>query len=276
MADNDLAALIAAGPGGSPSASDNEPNPVGVPKGYQFIPPPSYGIQSVQEGMPGRGMHGPTQTPIYGVSQGAPVAPKYFQGYEFTPTGWGPEKIAQLQGQLMEAGLIHKAFRLGVWDPVSRSAFVELLTEANAAGTTWEQAVSARAQGIALDKNGRPTGTGSGGGRGGGGVGRAPLQVRLTDDSDLAKIANAVASSSVLGRALSEQETQKFIEAFHGMQRDEQQAAYAGVGTVESAPSPQAAAEDFARNSHPVEAGAHDIAGTFDNFLKIIGGNPHG
>lgn len=267
--DDDLMRLIQDGPGGG--SEDDEPRPIGVPKGYQFIPPPSYGILSVQEGMPGKGMHGPTQTPIYGVSQGNPVAAQYFKGYEFTPAGWGPEKIAGLQGRLMQAGLINKGFRLGVWDPVSRSAFIELLTEANAAGVTWEQAADARMKGIQLDKNGRPVGGGGGGGGGGRGMGRAPLQVRLTDDSDLIKIVNAVASSSVLGRALSDEESRKFVEAFHGMERSEQQAAYGGAGTVYAAPSPQAAAEDFARESAPVEAGAHDIAGTFSNFLNIIG-----
>jgi hypothetical protein len=41
---------------------------------------------------------------------------------------------------------------------------------------------------------------------------------------------------------------------------------------VDSAPSESVAAEDYIRNANPGEAGANDVANTFNQFLKIISG----
>lgn len=47
----------------------------------------------------------------------------------------------------------------------------------------------------------------------------------------------------------------------------------AGGGTVAVAqPSPEAQAEDILRRNNPEEAGAHDVAAVFDNFLRLLRG----
>lgn len=44
---------------------------------------------------------------------------------------------------------------------------------------------------------------------------------------------------------------------------------------TESAPNVGVAAANYARNTNPQEAGAHDIAGAFDTFLSLIGAGGH-
>lgn len=107
------------------------------------------------------------------------------------------------------------------------------------------------------------------------GSGRAPLVVELSNPEDLKYYAQKTAVGT-LGRALRPDELERFVSSFHGSQRAAQTQAYGqagGVGgSVVSAPNPTTAAESFARQAAPVEAGAHDYVRVFDAFSKMLGG----
>lgn len=101
-----------------------------------------------------------------------------------------------------------------------------------------------------------------GGGRGGGG-GVGPKLV-LSNPDDLKTIFGKV-SQQVLGRAVDDDALNHFVDVYHGAEKT-------AFGGTEQAPSPDVAAEKELRQSNPEEAGAHDIANQFNNFLQIING----
>lgn len=100
--------------------------------------------------------------------------------------------------------------------------------------------------------------------RAGGGGGNI---VNLADPAGLAQGLNAVAQD-VLGRKATPDEQRMYVAAFHAMQSGAQSAT---GGTVVT-PDAQGQAEQMLRQQAPVEAQSHDMARTFDSFLKIIGG----
>jgi hypothetical protein len=91
---------------------------------------------------------------------------------------------------------------------------------------------------------------------GGGGGGRT---IVLSDSAGLAQGLDSVAQN-VLGRKANADEQRMFIALIHGMEGGGQN------------PDPGARAEAMLREQAPVEAGAHDVARVFDDFLGIIGG----
>lgn len=74
--------------------------------------------------------------------------PKYFDTDVFAPASLAPERIAQLQRRMVDAGLIPKnaRYRNGVWDDVSREAYRGLLETANVYGVDEARALNIYAQ----------------------------------------------------------------------------------------------------------------------------------
>jgi hypothetical protein len=122
---------------------------------------------------------------------------------------------------------------------------------------------------------------GIGGGGPGTGGGRAPLVTELANPEDLKYYAQKTAVST-LGRSLRPDELSRFVASFHNAQSVAQSAAYTAGGaggpggSVVGAPSPTTAAESFARQAAPVEAGAHDTVKVFDVVSKLLGGRRGG
>lgn len=120
-------AIVAAGP---PSATDTIEQPIGVPIGYAARP----------EYVPG-------VTPPFALDAQQPA--RYFEGADWQPAAWSPEKVASLQREMEAAGLIPAGtqYRLGVWDDTSRAAYRDLLGYANATGLIVPQALRRYAMG---------------------------------------------------------------------------------------------------------------------------------
>ena len=118
---------------------------------------------------------------------------------------------------------------------------------------------------------------GKGGRRGGSGDGdgsqkRAPLTIGLTSPDDLRAVAQKTATGTI-GRALTDSELAQFVASFHQAQASSQTASYnADVtgGTVTDVTDPGVAAENFARQQAPVEAGGSDFLRTFTAFRNIL------
>src|SRR5688500_10350132 len=83
-----------------------------------------------------------SQHPLAGVQ----VPPRYFDGDDWAPASLPGPRIAELQRQMVAAGLIPRgtSYRNGYWDDVSRGAYRQLLAEANASGLSAQQQVKAR------------------------------------------------------------------------------------------------------------------------------------
>jgi len=112
---------------------------IGVPGGYGYLPRQNRG---------GFNVFGALGVPTFGDQSGsvngAPVAPKYQTGDEFTVASMPPEQLARLQQQLASAGLIgsNTKIRVGIADDATVAAFKSLLGFANVNGLDWHSALS--------------------------------------------------------------------------------------------------------------------------------------
>lgn len=136
--------------GGPPSSrggesTSGERGPLGVPDNYRVDVPAMGGPTDIN----GNPLYG-RERETYGVgnentrSQG----PRYMEGDEWRPGGWGPERIADLQRMLTIAGLLNpkESITLGALDATTRNAYRALLEQANALGMDWQTAVAHLAQ----------------------------------------------------------------------------------------------------------------------------------
>jgi hypothetical protein len=120
---------------------------------------------------------------------------------------------------------------------------------------------------------GRRAGLGPDGGAGD--TTRAPLTVDLTSPEDLRAIAQRAAVSA-LGRALRDDELNRFVTSFQGRERQAQTQGYnisdpnGAGGTAVSPPDPSVAAQQFAQGVAPVESGAHAFVKTYRAFSSIL------
>lgn len=107
------------------AGAESELQPIGVPAGYSAErPAPAPYARDMTQQVPAR----------------------YFDGDDWAPASLPGPRIAELQRQMVAAGLIPRgaSYRNGVWDDVSRSAYRQLLGEANGSGLSAEQQVKVR------------------------------------------------------------------------------------------------------------------------------------
>ncbi|MGH8940210.1 MAG: hypothetical protein ACRDV2_12805, partial [Actinomycetes bacterium] len=69
------------------------------------------------------------------------VGPGYEVGYELRPAGMSVEQRGRLQRDLVRAGVLAEQFTFGMWDAASQAAYRDLLSFANQAGVTEQQAM---------------------------------------------------------------------------------------------------------------------------------------
>lgn len=101
---------------------------------------------------------------------------------------------------------------------------------------------------------------------------RDPLVIAVTDPADIRQGVEAVARKA-LGRKLSDEEREKFVGLYQGIQAQTQRAAYAAQetgGTVTAAPNLSAFLAEKIRKEYGVEAGAHSLAETGNDFLDLL------
>lgn len=123
-------------------------------------------------------------------------------------------------------------------------------------------------QQVAMEAVGK-AGTGKGGPK----SQRAPLVLQIPNPDDLGAVATEAARAT-LGRKATDEEVAAFVSDFQGRVTNFQRQEYAADergGSVVAPPSAQTAAETFARERNPVEAGSHDLADVYGRFLGILG-----
>lgn len=252
------------------------PQPIGVPQ-YTYDSQGNVVPWAAQ--IPHTGYEGAGGFKGLGLSQyeyNTQQAPRYFDGDEWIPAAWSPEKIADLQRSLIAAGLIDlsSTVRIGVYDDVTRSAFGGLLATSNGSGLSWTTALASVAAVTA---------------KAGGAPGEASLPVKLSNPDDLKAIFRKVAIDT-LGQGYTDDQLNGLVAAYQSQERAAQTSAYeqpfaaaasAKVGdvvgggatpggTTTGIVSPTTFAETQIREQNPALAGAHDILGGVDQFMSII------
>jgi hypothetical protein len=207
------------------------------------------------------------------------IPPRYFEGDQFAPATLGIDDMIQLQQGMQAAGLYTGAFHLGVWDTNDVNAYERLLTMANASG---QDSKSALQQAITSAKVNTTT--------------RAPLVVKLKSDSDI-KAMLTDSANNVFGKYLSNDDLQKFINAYHAQETQYQTAAYNATGfnpgtgqqdingvgmpvqasgaTLTEPPTTAAGMEDQLKRQmyaeHPLEANEAAFVNAFGPLLQTLG-----
>lgn len=208
----------------------------------------------------------------------AQVKPKYFDGDELLPSQWSPDKILDLQRQLIAANLIPSGarVRLGVMDEITIDAYYKVLATANRYGSDWMMALDklmgdtqepgggAAGQLMEVDEQGNLVPIGAG----------KPLPTRTTAPEDLRRVFRAV-SIEQLGQGLSPDEIDSMVNSYQALEIQRQREAYAVEGTaknVVSTPSPEAYAESYGLEQHPEEVKTEAFLGGMEDFLGMVGG----
>jgi hypothetical protein len=113
------------------------------------------------------------------------------------PSSGNPDSIAQLQTLLVNAGLLDptEISRPGYYEPSTKAAYRELLAQANAWGTSWDDALSR----LSANPNARMNATGGG------------QRYRGTNPLEFGAAAES-ASTSVLGRGLTDEERSRVAQ----------------------------------------------------------------
>lgn len=160
------------------------------------------------------------------------------------------QRVLQMQ-LLANAGLIDPG-SIGNYN-AELAALTNAMELGNFSGLEWSNAINKRlAQGPV---------------RGGGG---GPVRTyKKTSAEDLRTIANKVAQTT-LGRELTTDEIAKFTESYNQQEVAYQKSLYAG-GTVTEAPSIDVAAESFAKQAAPKEAGAYQYLNYMNKLFSMIG-----
>jgi len=184
---------------------------------------------------------------------GEPVlSRRYVNGDEWGPADT-PDEVVGLKGLLVAAGFLSESAareQLLLWDESAAAAYKNAMELANRYGASVDVLLRDRAAQNAAYGGGSG---GGGGGHGGGGGGRLPA-----NEDDLKALANQVAPT-IIGRRFDDAEMAQWIGSWRAVEQG-------------NPPQADVAAESSARAQVPVEAGAHDLANTYGQFLKVIGG----
>lgn len=253
--------------------TDTSPDPIGVPKGFTAKSTTTY--------QPGRGGHDPEDDNNYGFYPVGPPAtletsipPRYLEGMEWDPGAWSSEKIADLQSQMVDAGVLDRnSYQRGFWDATSASAYKKLLAYSNAAGLDYNSTLSRYKEVIA--KYGRPEDKSA--------ATRQPFIGQQIDPERLNSLLDDV-SVRAMGRKITPTEKAAFSSAFNQSYVTNQRSEYdmqnnyddagnpvKGSGGVVTSLDPTAQAEKYLRETHPQEIKEYDYLSRFNQFQQLIG-----
>lgn len=242
--------------------------PIGVPDDYRTPTPAS----SYPGGFSAR--EGGSATGVGEVSRG----PLYYDGDELKPAQWSPDRVLDLQRQLIAADLISPGtrLRLGVMDDATIDAYYRLLASANRFGSNWMGALdrlmgeSQAAQGGAagqlmeVDEHGNLVGPGA----------ADQLPTRTTAPEDLIRVFRQ-ASIEQLGQALPENELDRLVGAYNMMEIERQREAFAAEGTsnnVVSPPSPESFVTETFLRDRPEQVEEENALGAMEDFMGLVRG----
>lgn len=243
----------------TPGATEEKkgPSPLGVPDDYRA--PGRFGVRR------GGGLGGRAPT-----SFGLQVNPLYMEGDEWAPAGFGPATIAELQRQLADAGILDGKFRIGVWDPSSRSAYKTLLETANGAGVDAPTALANWQAGSEFDPDPEA-----------GPARKGALTIRQSNPDDLRAVFRKSARS-VLGMKIDDERLDRMVAAYQAAEAAPQRQAYEMEGefaspeddlggTITEAPSAATFGEIEAREVDPLKADARKVVDQFANMVAMLG-----
>lgn len=258
--------------GGPPPTDDTgatkKPNPIGVPAETYNPATGQYEPWQATVSVAPRAPSVPAHGFIHAYDSGVPVGttsqvpPRYYGGDEVAPAGWDPERIANLQRDLVAVGLIPKSasIRVGFWDANSQKAFEQLLGYANQTGTTWQSALSNYGQMTEAEGAGQP---------------RAPLQVRTSNPDELRTVFRK-AVIDTLGQGWDQTKIDSMVSAYQAAETGAQTTAYNQAetgGTVSQVASPDVFAATQARAENPLLAQEHDVlTGPIESFKQMLAG----
>jgi hypothetical protein len=284
---------------------DSERTPLGVPEGFRA---PAVRTAESFRGMGARAAEG-------WASQGAGVGsvvergPRYFEGDQFRPQSLHPADILTLQANMAAAGMLTD-FKHGQWDKNSIEAYTLLLTQANAAGMTWEMMLQQNIQ--AASALGSTGGGSSSEGGGGGGSWQIdpetgepvwvpeqyvppPLEIRTTNKDDLRRLFRETIINT-MGEGWSREQIDELVDAYNWKEIAVQQEAYnkrvelerdefmgerteGGEMLVNATPdsldiaSPETFLDERLREEHPDEWSAGQLINeVIPDFMNMLGG----
>lgn len=245
------------------SDDDDEKNPIGVPDDYS-VPRRQYGREEM----------GDIRFRRQPQSWVTNVGPVYFDGDEYIPANWTSNQIWMMQQALANVGLLSGTFTRNVWDDTTRNAYKQLLGLANAQGldvdrTLQELLATAGSEEGArwkVDENGNVVPAG-------GSAAPPPLVKRHTDPTTLRSTFRK-AVIEMLGEGWSQEDINKMVQAYHGVESQRQEQAYnmeiAGkAGTITDIPSPEAFVEDYVTKKDPMGVQTQDALGFSQEFMDL-------
>lgn len=203
----------------------------------------------------------------------APVSrpPRYFDGDEFMPVQFSPDKIADLQRQLVAVGLLRPGIRIGVgdWDEPSIDAFYRLLGYANQNGISWKAALnklSTEGAGFSeVDEFGNLVPVGQSAGE--------LVPTRTTPPEELRRVFRT-AVIDTLGQGWDEGRIESMVSSYQAMEIQRQQEAFSAEGTSQNIvgiPSPESFAIEQAETAEPGRAQAEQGLDYANQFMDLIG-----
>ena len=197
------------------------------------------------------------------------VAPRYKLGDEWEPQtkSWSPERIADIQAQLVDAGLLDPDdYQRGFWDQESATAYRQLLGYSNVSGLDSHQTLQRIGEvkskyGTTADK----------------GAKRQPFISELADPTELSSLLDDI-SVRRMGRGLTPEEKARFSDSFRGLQESEQRKYYeasgsglpGGPGGSVTMPDAGSRAEEFVTSTRPDDVASYQYLQAFKSFENLI------
>jgi hypothetical protein len=190
---------------------------------------------------------GPTK-----VIGGQEVRPQYFQGDEQDIATWDTETISNMQTKLAAGGYFSgSSYQPGIVRKSTIDAYQRLLEDANMSFITSEQA---------LERSKKVPYSGTGG--------NGLSKYQMTSSMDLQSVFDKV-SQSVVGRTLDQQELDKLVKTYQGVQVAGQKSQ---AGVVEQVPTAQVFAQKKIETNNQDEADAYQFTQYAQVLERMLGG----
>ena len=245
----------------------------------QFAPPPPVseedevkyigpGGSSIPANLPGGSTSG-IYEPYRGPATRDTIKSRYAQGDEWEPQtqSWSPERVADIQAQLVDAGLLDPDdYQRGFWDEESAQAYRQLLGYSNVSGLDSHQTLQrigeVKAKYGTTDDKAKI---------------REPFIAQLSDPVALSDLLDDVAVRR-MGRGLTPEEKNQFSNSFRGLEEAEERKRYeaggsglpGGPGGTYTEVDPQARAEQYVTETRPDDVAAYQYLQAFKSFENLL------
>lgn len=189
---------------------------------------------------------GPTKT-----IDGQQVRPQYFEGDEQSIATWDAESVIQWQKRLAAGGyFVGESYQPGIVRQSTLDAYKRALIDANQSFISVEQVI---------ERSKKYPYSGGGGGL---------KKYRMTSATDLSNVFDKV-SQNVLGRTLGQDDLDKLVKTYQGVELAGQQSQ---AGVAEQAPTASAFAQKKIEATNQDEADAYQFAQYAQVLEGMLGG----